>query len=93
MLEKVKLALQITTNAFDSELTNFIDSAIKDLNIAGATTISTTDSYCIDAIIKYCIWQWELLHGALNRAEALKECYEMQKASMGMTTEYTNYDN
>lgn len=92
MLEKVKLALQITTNAFDSELSNFIESAQKDLGIAGAVTISTTDSYCIDAIIKYCAWQWELLHGALNRADALKNCYESQKASMSCSTEYTDYE-
>ena len=35
MLEKVKLALRITTPAFDSELSDLILAALADLGIAG----------------------------------------------------------
>lgn len=91
MLEKVKLALQITTNVFDSELNNFIEAAQKDLGMAGATIISTTDSVCEVAIIQYCAWHFELIHGALNRADALKNCYESLKGSMAICSEYTEW--
>mgnify|MGYP000672228719 CR=1 FL=1 len=37
MLEKVKLALRITTDAFDSEIQDLIDAALADLGIAGVT--------------------------------------------------------
>ena len=44
MLTKVKLALRITTNAFDSELTELIEAAKIDLGIAGVTVPVTTDT-------------------------------------------------
>ena len=35
MLEKVKLALNISENTFDTELTTWIQAAIADLGVAG----------------------------------------------------------
>ncbi|WP_276508288.1 head-tail connector protein, partial [[Clostridium] symbiosum] len=35
MLEKVKMALRIKTTAFDSEIEDLIQAALKDLEIAG----------------------------------------------------------
>ena len=50
MLEKVKLALRITTNAFDSELNDLIDAAKIDLGIAGVEIPVTTDQ-SVDVIV------------------------------------------
>jgi hypothetical protein len=93
MLSKVKLALLITENDFDSELNNLIAAAVKDLGLAGVegddVTITTDDELVVQAIITYCGYQFEMMHGALDRAKAYKQSYDEQKAQLGMATGYT----
>lgn len=90
MLDKVKLALQISSNVFDSELTALISSASMDLNIGGVQ-IDNVDEILERAIICYCSYQFELMHGNLTRAEAMKKAYDEQKAQLGMATGYTEW--
>lgn len=96
MLNKLKLALMITGNDFDDELNDLISSAVIDLNIAGvegsAIDIATTDSIVIRAIISYCVYHFELMHGDLARAEALKIAYDEQKSQLSMATGYTEWE-
>lgn len=94
MLEAVKLALRITTNAFDSELTQLIAAAKTDLGIAGVIVPTTTEPPLDDilqrAIITYC----KLNFGELDRVEMydrLKASYDEQKAQLGMATGYTQW--
>ena len=94
LLAKVKLALRITTNAFDTEITDLINAALKDLGIAGVihgvTTTSTTfDALVIRAVITYC----KVHFGDIDSAEydRLKASYDEQKAQMMMATGYTNW--
>ena len=47
MLDKVKLALRITTTAFDSEINDLIAAALADLGLAGVTTLTETDPLII----------------------------------------------
>ena len=55
MLEKVKLALRVTANEFDEEITDDINAACADLGIVGLDVLSTTtDANYIRAIITYC---------------------------------------
>lgn len=93
MLNRVKLALLITSNDFDSELTELIGSAVKDLGLAGVEGLSvsesSTDDIVIRAIITYCGYQFELMHGTLERSNAYKKSYDEQKAQLGMATDYT----
>lgn len=93
MLERVKLALLISEDDFDTELTADIQSAVKDLGIAGVegltVTTDTDDALVIMAIISYCGYQFELMHGSLDRSAAYKKSYDEQKAQMGMATNYT----
>lgn len=95
MLERVKLALLISGNDFDSELMDDINAAAKDLGIAGVEglTVSTDsdDALVIRAIITYCGYQFELMHGSLDRSEAFKKSYDEQKAQLGMATNYTTW--
>lgn len=95
MLEKIKNALQLSTNDFDSELMDLLSASIIDLNLSGvdASTINadTTDAIVIRAIITYCCYQFELVHGDSKRAEALKGAYDEQKKMLGMSTGYTNW--
>lgn len=93
MLTKVKLALRITTDAFDSEIEELIEAAKLDLGIAGVvipvTTSSTVDAIVSTAIITYCKLYFgepdplELKHGRL------KKSYDEQKAQLSMATGYT----
>lgn len=93
MLDKVKLALLISTDDFDSELMDLIGAAFIDLNIGDvdpeATVISTDDPAIIRAVCTYCGYQFELLHGSLERSNAYKKAYDEQKSQLGMATGYT----
>lgn len=96
MLDKVKLALLISSDDFDSELTDLIGAAVLDLNIAGVdddTVVSDdpTDKLIIRAIISYCGYQFELVHGTLERSAAFKRSYDEQKAQLSMATGYTTW--
>ena len=85
MLLKVKLALRITTDAFDSELTDLIEAAKIDLGIAGVELPSTLDAICEIAIITYC----KLHFGEPDEYDRLKASYDEQKAQLSMSTGYT----
>lgn len=96
MLDRVKLALLISSEDFDDELDDLIGGAVLDLNIAGVddeTTVSDnpTDKLVIRAIISYCGYHFELVHGTLDRADAFKKSYDEQKAQLGMATNYTTW--
>ncbi len=91
MLEKVKLALRITTNAFDTELTDLIEAAKIDLGIAGVIVPITTevalDLIIQRAIITYC----KLNFGEPDEYDRLKASYDEQKAQLSMATGYTTW--
>ena len=95
MLDRVKLALLISGNDFDSELTDLIDAAAKDLGIAGVDGLvistDTNDTLIIRAIITYCGYQFEIMHGSLDRSAAYKKSYDEQKAQLGMASGYTTW--
>lgn len=85
MLDKVKLALRITTNAFDSELTSLIAAAKLDLGIAGVEVPTTLDEIVELAIITYCKCNF----GEPDNYDRLKASYDEQKAQLSMSTGYT----
>lgn len=95
MLDRVKLALLISGDDFDSELTDMINAAAKDLGIAGVDALvistDTDDALIIRAIITYCGYQFEIMHGSLDRSAAYKKSYDEQKAQMGMASGYTTW--
>ena len=91
MLEKVKLALRITTTAFDSELTDLIAEAKVDLGIAGVLVPVTTDS-ALDVIIQKAIITYcKLNFGVPDEYDRLKASYDEQKAQLSMATGYTTW--
>lgn len=87
MLEKVKLALRITTTAFDDELTDLIDAAKMDLGIAGVTLPEGTDSLVQRAITTYC----KMSFGIPEDYDRLKRSYDEQKAQLSNATGYTDW--
>lgn len=89
MLAKVKLALRVTTTAYDNDLNDLISAARQDLGIAGVVLPSTLDAICERAIITYC--KLHFLGLSDNEWDRLKASYDEQKAQLTMATGYTNW--
>lgn len=87
MLEKVKMALRITTDAYNDELNDLISAAQTDLGIAGVVLPETLDAICQRAIITYC----KLHFGEPDDYDRLKASYDEQKAQLSMATGYTEW--
>ena len=82
MLSRVKLALRITTNAFDDELNGLISAALMDLGLVGIAPMllanGTTDELIITAVITYA----KLHFGEPSDPDRLKKSYDEQKAQL-----------
>lgn len=87
ILNAVKLALRITTDAFNSELNDLIDAALLDMGIAGITNDSEGDPLVLRAVITYC----KLNFGQPDDYDRLKKSYDEQKAQLSMATGYTDW--
>ena len=89
LLEKTKLALRVTVNNYDSDISDLIDAAKLDLGIAGVTLPTALDAICERAIITYC----KVHFSALSDGEylRLKAAYDEQKAQLGTATGYTTW--
>ena len=87
MLEKVKMALRISTDAFDDELTDLIDAAKIDMGIAGVEITEDTDAIIIRAIITYC----KMSFGLPEDYDKIKRAYDEQKAQLSNATGYTDW--
>lgn len=88
MLNRVKLALRLSTNAFDSELNGLIEAALLDLQI---TDISDPDEE--DELIILAVCTFVKMHfGEPDNYDRLKASYDEQKAQLSMSSSYTDYD-
>lgn len=86
MLDKLKLALRISTDAYDDDLEDLISAAMLDLGIAGVTT-SGEDALISRAVITYC----RMHFGSPADYDKLKASYDEQKAQLQMATGYTDW--
>lgn len=87
ILAAVKLALRITTDAFDDELSDLIVAALQDMRLAGITNNDVSDPLVKRAVITYC----RLNFGQPDDYDRLKASYDEQKGQMGMATGYTTW--
>lgn len=87
MLDKVKMGLRITTNAYNDEITDLIEAAKQDLGIAGVVVPETIDEIVTRAIITYC----KMSFGLPEDADRLKRSYDEQKAQLSNATNYTDW--
>lgn len=93
MFEKVKLALRITTHAFDGEIQDLINAALADLGIAGViesvTNENSGDALILRAVTTYC----KLHFGEPTEKDfdRLKASYDEQKAQLATSTGYTDW--
>lgn len=93
LIDDIKTSLQISTTTFDTELSGLLAGGVTDLNIAGVegdtVTTASTDPIVQRVLISYVAYQFELLHGSIDRSNALKASYDEQKAQLSMHTDYT----
>lgn len=87
ILQAVKMALRISTDAFDAELTELIEAGQADINHAGVFNLDPDDPLVRRAIITYC----RLNFGQPDDYDRLKRSYDEQKAQMSMATGYTRW--
>ena len=87
-LNAVKMALRVTTDAFDSEITELINAALLDLGIAGVVKNNDVD----DALVLMAVKTYCRLHfGEPEDFDRLKAAYDEQKAQMSTATGYTTW--
>lgn len=87
MLNKVKMALRISTSAYDDELNSLIAAAQQDLGIAGVVIPDQIDDIVTRAIITYC----KMSFGLPEDYDRMKRSYDEQKAQLSNATGYTNW--
>lgn len=87
MLTIVKLALRVTTDAFDDEINALIASAQIDLGIAGVVIPSELDAIVQTAIITYV----KMHFGQPDNYAQLKAVYDEQKAQLATASGYTDW--
>lgn len=88
MREQVKLALRITTDAFDSEIDDLIEAAIGDLKMAGVAA----DEHRYAPVVRRAVTTYCKAHfGQPDNYEQLKAAYDEQKAQLMVATGYTDW--
>lgn len=87
IMDAVRLALRITTTAFDEELTELIEAGKADLGVAGVTLDDTSDPLIRRAVITYV----RMHFGQPDEFDRLKASYDEQKAQLSTCTGYTDW--
>ena len=87
LLENCKTAMRITTNAYDNEITEYINAAKLDLGIAGVEIPQAADALINKAVITYV----RMSFGAPANYDKLKAAYDEQKAQLMNATGYTTW--
>jgi len=88
MLEKAKLALRITSNAYNDEINDLIAAAKLDLGIAGVDATVSPDELCQRAILTYV----RMHFGSPPDYDRLKASYDEQKGQLQIASGYTDWE-
>ena len=86
LLTAAKLALRITTDAYDSQIEHLLNTALLDMDVAGVIT----DSY--DPLIQQAAITYVRCHfGQPDEYDRLKRSYDEQKAQLSTNTGHTEW--
>lgn len=88
-LDNVKIALRISTDAYNSELNDLIVAAQQDLGIAGVVVPEELNEITERAVITYC----KMSFGLPEDYDRLKRSYDEQKAQLSNATGYTEWSD
>lgn len=88
MLDKVKLALRINNDAYDSEITSLINACKRELELVGiaSSNFYTSDYMITQAIILYCKANFGFDN---SEADRYQKAYESLKSFLTLCPEYT----
>ena len=99
IIDKVKAACRVTSDAYNGELTDLITAALKDIGITDVlpemlvvTTeggSETLDPLILRAVITYCKMNFGFL--STDQYNKFKASYDEQKAQLLMSSPYTNW--
>lgn len=87
MLEKARMALRLTTHAYDEELEDLIEAAKLDLGIAGVVLPAEPDELIQRAILTYV----RMHFGKPDDYDRLAASYDAQKGALQIASGYTNW--
>lgn len=87
MLTAAKMALRITTDAFDAEVVNLLNAALLDLGVAGVVVPAEVNALVQQACITYV----RINFGQPDDYDRLKKSYDEQKAQLATCTGYTDW--
>lgn len=87
LIHKAKLAARITTDAFDEQISDLLDSALLDLGVAGVEVPDEIDALVTQAAITYTLMHF----GQPDEYDRLKRSYDEQKAQLATCTGYTDW--
>ena len=82
-----KLALRITTNAFDNEIESLLDAALLDMGVAGVVVPAEANALVQQACITYVRANF----GQPDDYDRLKKSYDEQKAQLSTCTGFTDW--
>ena len=87
LINKAKLAMRITTNAFDGQISDLIEAAYLDMGVAGVEVPEGSNSLVSQAAITY----MRMHFGQPDEYDRLKKSYDEQKAQLVTCTGYTDW--
>lgn len=89
ILDDARMALRVTSTAYNDEITRLINAAKGDLGIAGVVLPATLDELSETAILTYV----RMHFGSPADYDKMKASYDEQKAQLQMSTGYTDWGN
>lgn len=89
LIDNCKMAMRITTSAYDTEIQAYIEAAMLDLGIAGVVIPEEANALINKAIMTYV----RMSFGAPANYDRLKDSYDEQKAQLMNATGYTIWGN
>ena len=93
LLVDAKLRLRLHTDAFNAEISDLIETAADDLLKRNAVQQAQLEADCIDPLVKRAILTFvRAFFGDPENAERYKADYDEQKATLMMTSGYTNWE-
>lgn len=86
ILQLCKTSMRIVTDAYDNEITGYIQAALSDLGIAGVA-YDAIDNLVVKAVMTYVRFSF----GSPDDYDKLKASYDEQKAQLQVATGYTEW--
>lgn len=91
LLDKVRMACRVTTNTFDAELTDLINSALADMQITDITNLEETDPLIERAVLTFCKMNFGFATLSNDQFARLQDSYNEQKKQLLMSSSYTDW--